>query len=400
MVWRENNERQACHVGSQLCQRRGGANDAKLLCVVTTRDDQSGRTYRLPTDADFRAIEHATKRLQEVESKAVGKFSIIPDEKIPQERVWKNNPVRVHLYGITRWRDIFTDRQALALSTYARLLHECGDRIANRGDIELSNAVQTCLALAVDRCADKCASLVAWHLTGEKVEHVFGRQAFPMVWDFADGNPLSEIGWRGASEWIVKVLEATASSGLHAGIVEQVSATAHPLPNESAHAFVTDPPYYDALPYSTLSNFFYVWLKRTVPTSLLYLFSGTLTPDADECVVDEARGKTHSFYEAKMTEAMAEGRRILLPSGIGLIVFAHKSTSGWEAMLQAIIDAGWIVTGSWPIDTEMGTRLRARDGAAPPCEASAPPRQSAPARSARPTFRKAPRSRSQPSVDP
>ncbi len=350
-------------VREQLCKRRGGANDARLLCVVTTRDEKSGRTYRQPTDTDLWAIRRAADRLQTVEAKSSGKFSLLPDEEILQERVWKNNPIRVHLYGITRWRDIFTDRQALALATFSKLVKECGAQIANSGDIELSDAVQACLALAVDRCADKCASLVVWHLTGEKVEHVFGRQALPMVWDFADGNPLSEIGWPGACEWIVRALESNVKVGLHAGHVERGSATAHPLPDDSAQAFITDPPYYDAVPYSTLSNFFYVWLKRTVPMSLSHFFNETLAPNAEECVVDEAKGKTHSFYEAKMTDAMAEGRRVLNPAGIGLIVFAHKSTSGWEAMIQAIIDAGWIVTGSWPIDTEMGTRLRARDSA-------------------------------------
>jgi adenine-specific DNA methylase len=118
------------------------------------------------------------------------------------------------------------------------------------------------------------------------------------------------------------------------------------------------------VPYSTLSNYFYVWLKRIIPPSLSHLFLETLTPNADECVVDEAKGKTHAFYEGKMTVAMAEGRRILNNTGIAVVVFAHKSTSGWEAVLQAIIDARWVITGSWPIDTEMGERLRARDSAA------------------------------------
>ena len=350
-------------VREQLMKRQGGANDARLLCVVTTRDDEQGRTYRLPVDVELEAIQRATKRLQAIESTTGGRLSAVPDEEIPQERVWKNNPVRIHLYGITRWRDIFTDRQLLALATYSRLLKQCSTQIAKGGNTQFADAVQTCLALVIDRCADKCASLVVWHLTGEKVEHVFGRQALPMVWDFADGNPLSEIGWSGACEWVVRALESNAKVGSRSGHVELASATAHPLPNNAADALVTDPPYYDAVPYSTLSNFFYVWLKRTVPTSLAYLFDQTLTPNTDECVVDEAKGKTHSFYEKMMTTAMREGRRILNNEGIGLIVFAHKSTSGWEAMIPAMIDAGWIVTGSWPIDTERGTRLRAQDSA-------------------------------------
>jgi len=98
---------------------------------------------------------------------------------------------------------------------------------------ELLLAILTCLALAVDRTADKGASFVVWHIPGEKVEHVFGRQAIPMVWDFAHTNPLSEIGWFGAVEWIGKALEATAKAKLLEGQVQRASATAHPLPNDA-----------------------------------------------------------------------------------------------------------------------------------------------------------------------
>jgi hypothetical protein len=138
----------------------------------------------------------------------------------------------------------------------------------------------------------------------------------------------------------------------------------HPLPDDLADAFVTDPPYYEAVPYATLSDFFYVWLKRTLPPELLAPFSSQLVEKDPEIVVDEAKNKDHHFYESKMTEALASGRRIAKHNSIGTVVFAHKATAGWEAMLQAMLDAGWIVTASWPIDTEMGTRLRARDSAA------------------------------------
>jgi hypothetical protein len=135
------------------------------------------------------------------------------------------------------------------------------------------------------------------------------------------------------------------------------------LPDDSAQAFVTDPPYYDAVPYADLSDFFFVWMKRTLPHSTPG-FDGDLTPKAEECIVDDAKGKDSAFFEKTMRACMADGRRVLAPSGIGVVVFAHKSTAGWEALLQAMVDAGWIVTGSWPIDTEMGTRLRAQESAA------------------------------------
>ncbi len=148
------------------------------------------------------------------------------------------------------------------------------------------------------------------------------------------------------------------------GTVHQASAAASPLPDDSSHAFITDPPYYDAVPYSDLSDFFYVWLKRALPPSMLEWFHDTLTPKDEECIVDEVKKKDDAYFESVMQKCMAEGRRVLMPAGIGVVVFAHKSTAGWESQLQAMLDAGWIVTASWPIDTEMGSRLRAMGSAA------------------------------------
>ena len=187
-----------------------------------------------------------------------------------------------------------------------------------------------------------------------------------MTWDFAEGTFLSErtAGWNDAYEPPAKLIEALATLGLHAGSAAASSATTHPLPDDSAHLFATYPPYYDAVPYSDLSDFFFVWLKRCLPLADANPFVGNTTPKADECILDEVKGKDAVYFEATMKRAMAEGRRVLAPSGIGIVVFAHKSTAGWEAQLQAMIEAGWIMTGSWPIDTEMGNRLRAMDSAA------------------------------------
>jgi adenine-specific DNA methylase len=341
------------YVRGQLRKRRGGADDARLLAVVTTREDESGRSYRLGTAQDAEAIRLATQCWAELPPGAV------PDEPVPQERVWKNNPVRIHLYGMTTWGDLFSHRQALALATLSRLVREC----PVDGDVGLRVAVQACIALAVSRCADKCANTVVWHIPGEKVEHVFGRQALPMVWDFAEANILGDVGWEGAVEWVRRVVETTTNARLAAGHAERADAATHPLPDDSADAFITDPPYYEAVPYATLSDFFYVWLKRSLPPELQGAFAGELVEKDAEIVVDEAKNKDHTFYESKMTEALASGRRYSKSGAIGTVVFAHKSTSGWEAMLQAMLDAGWIITASWPIDTEMGARLRARDSA-------------------------------------
>ena len=148
------------------------------------------------------------------------------------------------------------------------------------------------------------------------------------------------------------------------GHTELASATTHPLPDDAAQCFFTDPPYYDAVPYAYLSDFFYVWLRRSLNTFHEDLLSHTEVPKDAEIVVDRPHilsksTKNIAFYERELTKAFAEGRRLLQPDGIGTIVFASKTTSSWEAILQATIEAGWTITGSWPIDTEMGARMNA-----------------------------------------
>lgn len=355
---------QKAHVRAQIVDHAGGADSARLLCVVTNTAGESGRSYRLPNDSDFACVRAAFQRATEL-SRNSGPNGL-PDEPIPHEKVWKNNPIRVHLYGMTQWKHIFTSRQAVAIATLSRLTRKLATKPVAKNDPVLAEAVAASLALAVGRQTDYTSSLCAWVPSGEFVCHTFGRQAIPMVWDFVEVAPLANSTgcFGGAVEWIANVLEREARALATVGHVESASATAHPLPDDSCAAVITDPPYYDAVPYSTLSNYFYIWLKRAVPAQLDSFFSERLAPNADECVVDEAKGKTHAVYEASMYVAMVEARRVLLPSGVCVVVFAHKSTSGWEALLQAMIRAGWIVTGSWPIDTERPGRLRANDSAA------------------------------------
>jgi len=265
-----------------------------------------------------------------------------------------------------KWGDLFTPRQALALTTLARLVREAGERMRRESEPELAGAVQTCLGLGLDRLADFNSSLCVLNAVGGRgVVHTFGRQALPIVWDFMETNPLNEVG----ANWIasIDVFDETIKRELslkNLGQIGKNNALMNRLPDDSAQLFFTDPPYYDAVPYADLSDFFYVWLKRTQEKLHSELISESITPKNDECIVDETKGKDKNYFESAMTRAMSEGRRILLPDGIGVVVFAHKSTSGWEALLQAIIDAGWIFTGSWPIDTERPGRLRAQDSAA------------------------------------
>jgi adenine-specific DNA methylase len=351
-------------VRRQLVDRAGGASDARLMCVVTARSNTTGRTYRLPADRDVRAADRAALALTERLPTQTNGFSQIPDGKLNHLRGFFN----IVLYGMTVWGDLFSPRQKLTLSTLNNLVHKAGQLIRKESEKGLADAVQTCLALAVSRHADINASLGMWHNTRELITHVFGRQALPMVWDYAEANTFSNASgaFLGGVDWISRVLEQPIST---IGHVEQASATENPLPENSADLIFTDPPYYAAIPYADLSDFFYSWLRRALVDVHPDLFSAELSPKDLECVslshrAAMYRNKDSAWFEATMTIACHEARRVNKPTGIGVFVFANKETSGWEAMLAALISSGWIITASWPIDTEMGNRLRARNSAA------------------------------------
>ena len=352
-------------VRKQMKERKGGASDARLFCVVTTQPGRRGRRYRLPTEADREITIRASKELERRKNAHSGALSLVPDELTPRGGgSGAGRAFSQRNYGMEEFGDLFTPRQLLALTTLARLSRQAGEEIRKGDDAGLAEAVAVCLSSAINRQTNQTNSLSRWNIVGEKIEGVYARQALPMVWDFAEVNPYSEStgNFGGAISWVEEVSSHQASE--IPGHTQLASADAHPLPNDTAQCFFSDPPYYDAVPYADLSDFFYVWFRRTLGDRMPELFSEQLAPKGDECIVDEVKGKDKAYFEQMMGKAMAEGCRILAPTGIGCIVFAHKSTGGWEAQLQAMINAGWTMTASWPIDTEMGSRLRAMNSAA------------------------------------
>ncbi|MEQ8192087.1 MAG: DUF1156 domain-containing protein, partial [Candidatus Eremiobacterota bacterium] len=351
-------------VRKQLRSRKGGANDVRLFCVVTTRSGQQGRFYRLPVERDLEAVRKATEELERRKNAYKGILSLVPDEPLPPQGALG---FRVQLYGMEQWGNLFTPRQLLALTTLVSFVR---NRNYNTTTIDdgLDIAVQTCLGLVINKVTERLTSLSRYD-TSAKMSGIIGLysgQRLPRVWDFGEGNPLLDrsSGWEQCLNWHLNVLIENSKINLSMGNTASNSVINHPLPDDSTYCFFTDPPYYDSVPYADLSDFFIVWLRRTIGNVYKDLLNSSLSPKDEECIVDEVKGKDKNYFEVTMAKAMGEGRRILNPNGIGIIVFAHKSTSGWEAQLQAIIDAGWIITASWPIDTEMGTRLRARDSAA------------------------------------
>ena len=362
----------------QLAAQKGGADavfdedgervgGARLTAVVTLKPGEPGRHYRLPTEADYEAVRKAQERvadiLEEWESGGRQGLCPVPDEPLP--------PVgtlgfRVQRYGMLRWGDLFTARQKAALTKFVSLFDQ-------KESPSYSDSLRTGLALAISKNADYCSALGSWHLSGEKVSHLFARQAIPMVWDFTESSPLCDAtgNWMAHVEWVAKVIDQQSVTGM--GQIQAADAIEHPLPDQASGVWFTDPPYYDAVPYADLSDFFLVWLRRSLPSHPLLRNTfdpgDHLSPKVPEAVQDETKisngqPKTREWFEETMATAFAEGSRVLHEDGIGSVVFAHKSTEGWEALLSGLIRGGWTITGSWPIATEMGARLRARESAA------------------------------------
>ena len=365
-------------VRAQLAAERGGADvifdaegrrtgGARMTAVVTIKAGQAGRHYRLPTDADYAAVRKAQERVARVleEWERGGKQGLcpVPDEPTPAGGgSGAGRAFSVQRYGMMQWGDLFTARQKVALVELSQLV------------ATFTESLRNLLAIAVNRIAGGGASTSAWLASGEEVKHAIPRHALPFIWDFGESNCLATASrsWDSALNSIVNVLEGGALGSV-SGQVQSADTTNHPLPDQSAGVWFTDPPYYDAIPYADLADFFLIWFKRTLPDYSLLRDSSDpdnpLSPKAREIVQDETktidgRPKDRTWFEEMMAKTFAEGRRILSEDGVGSVVFAHKTTEGWEALLSGMIRGGWTITGSWPLATEMRGRLRSQDSAA------------------------------------
>ena len=361
----------AQRVRTQLSHARGGSDvrfdskgyrlgGARLLAVVSLKVGENGRHYRIPNKMDYDHVWEAQEHLRSDRGVAS-----LPDEPTPRGGgTGAGRAFSVQKYGMMTLADLFTSRQRLAL------LELCLSAQRVKGD-----AVRLCIALAISRCAEQMSSLVRWRTTVEAVAGTFGRQALPIVWDFVEILPFGLEGsnFGAAVEWVAEVAEVQGTAICRTGVVHQGDACSSSLPDGSATVWFTDPPYYDSVPYSDLSDFFFVWLKRALPAGVLWgdpFDNGNpLTPKERELVQDETRSsrgrpKDAKFFEEGASAAFAEGRRLLRDDGIGCVVFAHKSTEGWEALLSGIVRGGWVITASWPIATERPGRLRSQNSAA------------------------------------
>jgi putative DNA methylase len=351
---------------------REGKSGQRLMAVVLHHPKRTGKTYRLPTERDLEAYRAAEAALEEKRAHLRAEWGLdpVPDEPLGRVPI-TFGIINVWVYGMTRWGDLFNPRQKLALITFAEKVRQAHAHLLSQGaDPEFAKAVVTYLALAVDRVVIYLTTLGYWHNTRELVNPGMGRQAIAMAWDYAEGNVLGGNGdWLSSLEWIQKVIDH-CSQGTHVipATVVHGTATALPWPDNFFDAVLTDPPYYDNVPYGYISDFFYVWLKRTVGDLYQDLFATPLTAKSQEMVAYLLNGASAqdamSRFEQMLTQAFREIHRVLKPDGIAVIVFAHKTTEAWETVINALLEAGLYMTASWPIHTEMQARLRAQESAA------------------------------------
>ncbi|MFX0094959.1 MAG: DUF1156 domain-containing protein, partial [Candidatus Hodarchaeota archaeon] len=352
-------------------EAREGRMDQKLLGIILRHTRKSGKFYRLSEDKDteiFHKVELALKQKEKQLSKKWG-ISAIPDEPLPPLGTLG---FRVQRYGILKWGDLFIPRQKLALLTFIEKIQDAYEEMIEGGvDKNYAQAVVTYLALALDMMAAFCNSLTRWENTSEAIKHTFGRQTLSMLWDFIELCPFSGAtgSWEAGWKYYLKVIAFTAALQGKAPVITQGSATNLPYPNEFFDAIVTDPPYYNYVPYADLSDFFYVWLKRTLINIYPSLLTTPLTPKSEECIQNPGRherdnAKAKQFYEITIAQAFQEIYRVLKPNGVFILVFAHKSTEAWEMVLNGLIRAGMYLTASWPVHTEMTGRLREQQSAA------------------------------------
>jgi len=358
-------------------EAKAGRMGARMMAIVA--EGEGTRVYLAPTP--------------EMEAIALNaKPNDPPDTDLPAKALG----FRVQEYGMTKWRDLFTRRQLVALTTFSDLVNEArecvmrdalaaglpddGKPLADGGigAEAYADAVEVFLGFSGSRMADRHSSLCRWqpNPTGyaPKIANTFGRQALPMVWDYVEGNPFSPSSGNllDAIGWIVKVIQTSLSAYVR-GTAFQMDAQQQLLTR--AKVVSTDPPYYDNIGYADLSDFFYVWLRRSLRPIFPDLFSTVAVPKAGELVATPFRHgnkeKAEAFFLHGMTQAMHRLAEQAHPAFPVTIYYAFKqsesgsdtgtASTGWETFLDAVIRADFALTGTWPMRTEMRTRQVARD---------------------------------------
>jgi putative DNA methylase len=351
-------------------EAKTGRMGARLLAIVA--EGERGRVY-LPPSPEHEIIANRAQPAWR------------PDVEFFQQALG----FRVGNYGLTKWSDLFTLRQLVALTSFSDLVREArgmvkqdtlalglsdnglGLNVGGTGAQAYADAVTVYLALAVSRISQYWSNISSWHNLRELLQPVFGRQAIPMIWDFAEGNPLCESTghFLGSIEWVSKCFQLFPSSA--GSRAEMADASLQGISRNKVVS--TDPPYYDNIGYADLSDFFYVWLRGSLKPVFPNLFATVSTVKTGELVATPARhgGKrgAEAFFLNGMTRAMHRLTEDAHPAFPVSIYYAFKqsetesagtSSTGWETFLDAVIRAGFAISGTWPVRTEMKARVRDR----------------------------------------
>ncbi len=353
-------------------QGRAGKMHARLMTVVA--EGMRGRAYVGPNE-------------KQIEASEVARPQDIPSAEIPV------NPrdFKTPNYGLTTFDSLFTPRQLTALTTFSGLVKDAQEQArldavvsgmaddgvgladGGTGATAYGEAVGVYLAFVVDKMTDYHSSICSWHSSGEKVRNTFGRQAIPMTWDYAEGNPFcsSSGSWKNMLEWVVKVVADLPVAGMAGEATQHDAASDAGLSNLVVS---TDPPYYDNIGYADLSDYFYVWLRQSLKKTYPRLFSTMLVPKAEEliatpCRHDGSKQAAKEFFEDGMLDVCRRIHGYARDDVPVTIYYAFKqsdsqagdakdttASTGWETMLSAIIEAGFAITGTWPMRTEMANR--------------------------------------------
>lgn len=347
---------------------RSSGLGVKPMAIVAEGDN--GRVYLSPSDAMLKSLECTPEWAPEV--------------SIPTEN---SRDFRTPMYGLSSYGDLFTKRQLVALNTFSDLILEAKEKIkkdalacgytsdevplSSRGNgaEAYSQALSLYLSFAVDKSADYWSSICSWHNSGEKMRNTFGHQAIPMTWDYTECNPFcsSTGNWMAMVDWVWKCV-AELPKSVKAGFACQADAQTQEISQNKVVS--TDPPYYDNMEYAELSDFFYVWMRHNMKEYFPQLFATIVTPKAEELVASPYRHGSEEKAEKFFLDGMTLAMKHLCDSAHGAfpvtIYYAFKQSestddglnnTGWETFLQAVIDAGFSITGTWPVRTEMTTRM-------------------------------------------
>ena len=344
---------------------RAGNMSARITAVVLEPSGKGRKQYRAPNRKDLEIFTSSSVESDKLRSEYLNDLPAIPDEPVAYHPQY----MLVREYGLDEWGKLFNARQLLALTTFARLVGQAHAEMVRAGlDSEYAQAVATYLGLAVDRQATRTSTGSFWDAGGETVQQLLARQALPMVWDYAESAPL-EASSGGFSTNIKTLVDAVAQQSFVSALGVTVARDARNPSKGKWDSIVTDPPYYDAINYADLSDFFYVWLKRAIGFLHPELLSLPLTPKREQTVMNvyaSGRASTgrnrgeeaRQRYVDGMAEDFCAVAESLDAGGMTGVVFAHTDPDAWATLIDGLLSAGLVPDATWPIDTEAPSGLK------------------------------------------